>query len=75
MSFHDLMAHFLFKKKLFLFWLPWVFIAAHGPSLVAASRDCSLIVVHRLLFVVEHGLSSCHCQALEHRLSSYGAPA
>ena len=63
------------KKIYFYFWLPWVFAAAHGPSLVVASGGCSLIVVHRLLFVVEHGLSSCHCQTLEHRLSSCGAPA
>jgi len=39
----------------------WVFIAAHGLSLVVAKRDCSLIGVHRLILevaslVAEHRL-------------------
>ena len=42
------------------FWLPWVFVAVHRPSLVAMSRGCSLVVVHGLLIpvasLVEHGL-------------------
>ena len=54
---------FLFFKNLFIyFWLCWVFIAAGGLSLVAASGGCSslrctqglLIAVASL--VVEHGL-------------------
>ena len=31
------------------FWLHWVFIDSRGPSLVAAIKSYSLIVVHRLL--------------------------
>ena len=31
-----------FKKYLFIFWLWWVFIAAHGHSLVAVSGACSV---------------------------------
>ena len=54
-----------------------VFIAAPGLSLIAVSGGCSLVVVHRLLttvafFVVEHGLSSCDSQTLEHRLNGCG---
>ena len=30
------------------FWLCWVFLAAHRLSLVAESREHSLVVVHRL---------------------------
>ena len=42
-------------------WLHWVFIAARGLSLAAASRGYSFVAVHRLLIVVaslvaEHGL-------------------
>ena len=38
-------------KKIYL-GLCWVFVAAHGLFLVAASRAHSLVVVHRLLVVV-----------------------
>ena len=43
------------------FWLYWVFTAAHGVSLVAASEGHSLAAAHRPLIVVaslvvEHGL-------------------
>ena len=31
---------------IYLFWLCWVFLAAHRPSLVAGSRGCSLVVTH-----------------------------
>ena len=60
------------------FCLCWVFAAACGLSLVAASGSGLLIVVVSL--VVEHGLwarglSSCGTWALEHRLSSCGARA
>ena len=42
-------------------WLCWVFVAAHGLSLVAASMGYSLVVVHGFLtevasLVEEHGL-------------------
>ena len=49
------------KKKIYLFWLHWVFVAAHGLSLVVVSSGYSLVVVLGLLsavasLVVEHGL-------------------
>ena len=44
------------------FWLPWVFMAAHGLSLVAASKDYSLAVVGGLLIAV-----ASHC-ITEHKL-------
>ena len=34
------------------FWLPWVFIAVQGLSLVAKSRGYSLVVMQGLLSVV-----------------------
>ena len=34
------------------FWLRWVFVAAHGLSLVAASRGYSSVAVRRLLIAV-----------------------
>ena len=34
-----------------LFWLCWLFIAAHGLSLVVVSGDSSLVLVHGLLTV------------------------
>ena len=45
----------------FIYWLCWVFVAAHGLSLVAASGGYSFVAVHGLLLavaslVVEHGL-------------------
>ena len=67
------------------FWLRWVFVAAHGLSLVAASRGyLSLPCVGfsccraralgaRASGVVACGLSSCGSRALEGRLSSCGA--
>ena len=52
-----------FRGQLFIYlWLYWVFVAAHGLSLTAASGSYSMVVVHRLSFpcgaslVVEHGL-------------------
>ena len=41
-------------KKIFfnLFSLCWVFIAAHGPSLVVPSRGCSLAATHVLLIAL-----------------------
>ena len=35
-----------------MFWLLWVFLAAHWLSLVARSGGYSLVVVRRLLIVV-----------------------
>ena len=35
----------------FFFWLPWVFVAAHGLSLVVATRIYCLVVVCGLLIV------------------------
>ena len=72
---------------LFLFVLRLCFCT--GFSLVVASRDYSLVAVHRLLIVIslvaEHGptgfsnckiwVSSCSSWALEHRLNSCGTPA
>ena len=49
-------------KKIFIYvWLHWVFIAAHGLSLVMMSRGYSLVAVRGLLIavaslVMEHGL-------------------
>ena len=37
---------------MFVFWLPWVFTAAHALSLVAVSRDYCLAAVCRLLIAV-----------------------
>ena len=37
---------------LFIYWLCWVFVAAHGLSLFVASRGHSLVAVLRLLTVV-----------------------
>ena len=33
----------LFLRFIYLFWLHWVFVALHRPSLVAASRGYSLL--------------------------------
>ena len=63
----------------FNFWLHWVFVAACGLSLVAASG--LLIAVASLCcrawalgmrasVVVARGLSNCGSQVLEHRFSS-----
>ena len=55
----------------FFFLFPWVFMAAHGLSLVATSRDYSLAVVGGLLIAVASHCSgfSCHrAQALDRGL-------
>ena len=67
------------------FFLQWVFIAAHGLSLVAVSEGYSLVAVQGLLVVVAslgwsvgsraHGFHGCNSWALEHRLSSCSAQA
>ena len=78
---------FLINLFIYLFWLRWVFIAARGLSLVAASRgysslQCAGFSLWWLLLlwstgsvVAARGLSSCGSWALEHRLSSCGARA
>ena len=79
---------FFFLVNLFIFyfyfWLHWVFVAAHGLSLVVLSGGYSLLwcvgFSLRWLLVAEHGLqahglSSCGSRALERRLSSCGARA
>ena len=48
---------------LFYFWLCWVFVAARGLSLVAASGVYSLVAVYGLL--IEVGFSFCRARALE----------
>ena len=55
--------------KFIYFWQHWVFVAAHGLSLVAARWSSFLVAMHRFLtevafLVVEHGLSSCGTQIL-----------
>ena len=46
------MTEFSFKVFISLFWLLWVFVAAPGLSLVAASWGYSLVAVLRLLVMV-----------------------
>ena len=76
------MLFFFFKIYLPIFWLCWVFVAAHRLSLVAASRGCSLLrcVGFSLQWLLllqstgsrRAGFSSCGSWALERRLSSCG---
>ena len=56
---------FFFKLSIYLlyFWLCWVFVAARGLSLVAASGVCSLVAVCGLL--IEVAFSFCRAWALE----------
>ena len=76
MKAHILAFYFIFKKCIYFifiyFWLRWVFVAAHGLSLVAVSRRYSLL--QRAGFHCG-GFSCCGAQALERRLSSCGARA
>ena len=69
------------------FWLHWVFVAAHGLSLVAASGGFSSLCGRGLLFIVRashcSGFSCCGAQTLgtrasvvvARRLSSCGSQA
>ena len=77
---------FFFFINLFInFWLRWVFLAACGLSLVAASGGYSSLrragSSLRWLLLLQStgsrhaGFSSCGLQAVERRLSSYGARA
>ena len=64
--FFFLLNYFLLKKLLMLFffsffWLYWVFVTAHGLSLVSASGGYSLVAACQFLFVVAS-------LVLEHRL-------
>ena len=81
-----LMVWVFLKINLFIyFWLSWIFVAACGLSLVAASGGyCSLWCAGfslRWLVLLQStssrlaGFSSCGSQALECRLSSCGARA
>ena len=42
---HNFLRNSIFIRLFIYVWLHWVFIAVHGRSLIAASRDSSLIVV------------------------------
>ena len=83
---HHLEAFFFFLIYLFIyFWLHWVFVAARGLSLVAASRGSSSLqctgfslrwlLLLRSMGSRRAGFSSCDLQALERRLSNCGARA
>ena len=58
--FHQLFFLFYFIYLLIYFWLCWVFVAARGLSLLAASGGCSSLRCAgfslRWLLVAEHGL-------------------
>ena len=80
------LSFFFFFINLFInFWLRWVFLAACGLSLVAASGGYSSLrragSSLRWLLLLQStgsrhaGFSSCGLQAVERRLSSYGARA
>ena len=47
-----LKCHIFFFSFIYLFWLCWVFLTAHGLSPVAESRGYSLVAVLGLLTVV-----------------------
>ena len=52
------------KKKKIYFWLHGVLVAAHGLSLVAASRGRQLVVVHKLLVAVASPVADHRLQGL-----------
>ena len=65
---HSLALRLNFAFSLFfLSWLCWVFVASRGLSLVAVSRDCSLVAVCGL-FIVLASL------VVEHMQASVGVP-
>ena len=76
---------FVVVIKFIYFWLRWVFIAAHGLSLVVVSEDYSLVVVLKLLTAMAShcrvrvlrnvGFSTCRMWALKHGMSSCGTQA
>ena len=63
---------------IFIYWLCWVFVAAHGLFLVSESEFYSLVVMCGLLFavaalVVEHGLKGTWASGVAaHGLQSAG---
>ena len=74
-----------FLKIYLFFWLRWVFVAAHGLSLVLvsggySSLQCAGFSLQWLLLLRSigsrsTGFSSCGTRALERRLSNCGAQA
>ena len=65
---------------IFIYWLCWVFVAAHGLFLVSESEFYSLVVMCGLLFavaaLVEHGLKGTWASgAAAHGLQSAGSVA
>ena len=75
---------FCFVFSFIYFWLHWIFVAAHGLSLVVVSGGYSLLcagVSLRWLLLLRStgfrhmGFSNCGTRALERRLSSCGARA
>ena len=81
----QILSIYLFIYLFIYFWLRWVFVAAHGLSLVAeswgySSLRCAGFSLWWLLLLRSAGsrhagFSSCGSRALEHRLSSCGARA
>ena len=57
---------YLYIYLFIYFWLCWIFIVAHGLSLVVMSGGCSLVALHGLLIVVASLVA-------EHRLWGTGA--
>ena len=82
LKYYSILIGFIF---LIYFWLRWVFITAHGLSLVVASGSysslrCTGFSLWWLLLLQSMGsrhtgFSNCGSRALEHRLSSCGARA
>ena len=69
---------FTYFKNILYFWLHWIFIAAHGLSLVAASRLYPLVVELGLLIaavslVTGRGLWSADPVVVAHGLSCSAA--
>ena len=87
MSYYISFMSLFLKNYLFIFWLCWDFVAAHRLSRGLLFGACRAQASHcggfsccgaralgpRASVVVALGLSSCGSQALEHRLSSFGA--
>ena len=86
-AFNSCILFYYFLKNLFIyyFWLHWIFIAARGLSLVAASGGCSSLRCAgfslRWLLLLRStgsrraGFRSCGLRALERRLSRCGSLA
>ena len=63
---HNYLFYFSFLKKLFIYWLHWVFIVVRGLSLVAVSGGLHFVALRGLLIAVA---SHCGTQALGARAS------